>query len=51
MNKLSHNLRRAIPRDRQIPRGHAQFMRNYQYSIIQMLGNNINAVFTSQNIQ
>jgi len=49
MNKLSHNLRRAILRDRQIPRRHTQFTRNYRYSIVEMLGNN--TVFISENIQ
>jgi len=28
---------RAIPRDRQIPKGHAQFKRTYQYSILKVL--------------
>jgi len=41
-------LRRAIP-PRQIPRRHAQFTRNYWYSIIEML--DINTVFISQSIR
>jgi len=38
---MNNSLRRAIPRDRQIPRKHAQFTRNYRYSIIEMLGKGI----------
>jgi len=45
-------VRRAIPREsRQIPRGHAQFTRDYRYSTIEMLGKGINTVFTGQGIR